>query len=192
MQPMSPYLSAGSKRLLDLSFTLLISPFAIIAFLLGVLLVFLTSGRPVFFKQERVGMDGNAFIMFKIRTLRNGFSSKPGSEHAANDITLIGQFLRKTRIDEIPQILNILKGEMSWVGPRPEVAFYYERFQSLDARFEGRLRAKPGITGLAQINNPNATPSENLEKLEFDLKYIEGANFGLDVKILIKSFMVIW
>lgn len=192
MQPRSPYLSAGSKRLLDLSFTLLIAPFAIIAFVLGVLLVFLTSGRPVFFEQERVGMDGDAFIMFKIRTLRNGFLSMPGSEHAANDITLIGQFLRKTRIDEIPQILNILKGEMSWVGPRPEVAFYYEHFQSLDARFEGRLRAKPGITGLAQINNPNATPSENLEKLEFDLKYIESANFGLDVKILVKSFLVIW
>lgn len=189
---MSPYLSAYSKRLLDLFFTLLIAPFALIAFLLAVLLVLFTSGRPVFFKQERIGRFGKPFTMVKIRTLGQGFASNPGAQHAANDVTPVGKMLRRTRIDEIPQILTILKGDMSWVGPRPEVLFYYEHFQSIDGRFRNRLGAKPGITGLAQINNPNATPNENLEKLEFDMKYIESATFGLDLKILVKSFLVIW
>lgn len=189
---MSPYLSANSKRLLDLFFTLLIAPFALIAFVTAALLVLFTSGRPVFFKQERIGRFGKPFTMVKLRTLSQGFASNPGAQHAANDVTLVGKLLRKTRIDEIPQILTILKGDMSWVGPRPEVSFYYEHFQSIDTRFRDRLGAKPGITGLAQINNPNATPNENLEKLEFDLKYIESATFGLDLKILVKSFLVIW
>jgi lipopolysaccharide/colanic/teichoic acid biosynthesis glycosyltransferase len=126
---MSLYLSAGSKRFLDLFFTLLIAPFALIAFLMAVILVYFTSKGPVFFIQERIGWHGKPFKMVKIRTLSRGFSSDPGAQHGAGDITLVGRLLRKTRIDEIPQILTILKGEMSWVGPRPEVAFYYERFQ---------------------------------------------------------------
>lgn len=189
---LSPYLYSRTKRLLDLGFTLLIAPFALLVFVFAAVMVYLTNGSPVLFRQERIGKDGRPFEMVKIRTLSQRFASLPGAQHGANDITWIGKLLRKTRIDEIPQILTILKGEMSWVGPRPEVAFYYEEFQAKDSRFSNRLHAKPGITGLAQINNPNASPNENLEKLQHDLKYIESATFALDLKILVKSFLVIW
>jgi lipopolysaccharide/colanic/teichoic acid biosynthesis glycosyltransferase len=191
-QPVSPYLYSRTKRLLDLGFTLLIAPVALSVFIVAAIVVYLTSGSPVLFRQVRVGMGGKPFKMVKIRTLSLKFASLPGAQHGANDITRVGKFLRKMRIDEIPQLLTILKGEMSWVGPRPEVAFYYEEFQAKDSRFRDRLHTKPGITGLAQINNPNASPNENLEKLQHDLKYIESATFALDLKILAKSFLVIW
>jgi lipopolysaccharide/colanic/teichoic acid biosynthesis glycosyltransferase len=189
---MSPYLYSRLKRLLDIVFSLIIAPIALVVFIFAAFLVYFTSGSPIFFRQERIGKGGKPFQMLKIRTLSLDFASVPGAQHVAGDITWIGKILRKTRIDEIPQILSILNGEMSWVGPRPEVAFYYEHFQAIDSRFKNRLQAKPGITGLAQINNPNASPNENLEKLEHDLQYIENANFGLDLKILAKSFLVIW
>ncbi len=188
----SPYLNSRSKRALDLGFSVLIAPFALIAFTLGVVLVYITSGGAVLFRQERVGRDGMRFAVVKIRTLSLRFESAPGALHDANDITWIGKLLRKTRIDEIPQILTIIKGDMSWVGPRPEVPFYNDQFQLKESRFENRLKAKPGITGLAQIYKPNAAPTENLEKLEHDLKYIESASLALDLKILVKSFLVIW
>jgi lipopolysaccharide/colanic/teichoic acid biosynthesis glycosyltransferase len=189
---MSPYLHSRSKRLLDLVFSLIIGPFALLVLVVAMILVYMTSGKPIFFTQQRVGYNGKLFTMVKIRTLNLAFASVPGAQHETNDITWVGKILRKTRIDEIPQILAILKGEMSWVGPRPEVPFYYEHFQTIDARFNQRLQARPGITGSAQINNPNATPNDNLEKLEHDLKYIECATLALDLKILATSFIVIW
>jgi lipopolysaccharide/colanic/teichoic acid biosynthesis glycosyltransferase len=81
---------------------------------------------------------------------------------------------------------------MSWVGPRPEVIYYYEHFKEKDPNYARRQVAKPGITGLAQLNDPNASPDQNLEKLIFDLKYVDHASFSMDLRILINSFIVIW
>ena len=95
-------------------------------------------------------------------------------------------------MDETPQIWNILIGEMSWVGPRPEVPFYYEHFKKQEPTYANRQLVRPGITGLAQLDNPNASPNENLEKLKFDLQYVNQATFWMDLRILTKSFLFIW
>ena len=172
--------------------SLLVLPLAFPLFLLAVLLVWLNSGLPVFFKQTRIGWHGKPFELVKIRTIRNDFHNAPGAQHTASDITAIGKVLRKVRLDELPQVWSILKGEMSWVGPRPEVPYYFEHYSNLHPDYSTRQLARPGITGLAQLNNPNATPNENLEKLTFDLDYVRRASLWLDIRIIIQSFLFIW
>lgn len=189
---MSPYLNHPSKRLLDIVFSILVLPVALIVLTLAILATLVTSGTPVFFDQERVGQYGKIFKLRKIRSLKKHFDSAPGAFHSNDDITFVGQFLRKTRVDEIPQIWNILTGEMSWVGPRPEVSFHYEHYKALHPEYARRQVAKPGITGLAQLNDPNASPNENLEKLKFDLDYVDNASLSKDIGILIKSFIIVW
>ena len=120
---MSTYHQSFSKRLLDIFFSLLILPVVIPALLICIILVWVTSGTPIFFVQTRVGRNGAHFQLIKLRSLRNKFDSKPGALHGPGDITVIGKIMRKSRLDEIPQIWNILKGEMSWVGPRPDFVF---------------------------------------------------------------------
>lgn len=189
---MSPYHASISKRFLDISFSLLILPFIWPFLIISLVLVWLSSGGQVFFYQTRVGRFGASFKLIKIRTLHKRFDSAPGALHGPNDITLVGKFLRKTHIDELPQIWNILKGDMSWVGPRPEVPYFYEHFKELEPTYADRQLARPGITGLAQLNNPDASPNENLEKLKFDLDYVNQATFWMDVRILVQTFLLIW
>lgn len=189
---MNTYHRSFVKRLLDLCFSLVILPFVIPVFIVSVLMVLISSGFPIFFFQERIGYHGKAFKLVKIRSLKSTFSSEPGALHDVNDITVVGKFLRKARIDEIPQIWNIIKGEMSWVGPRPEVPYYYEYFKNIEATYADRQLARPGITGLAQLDNPNASPNENLEKLKFDLDYVRRADFWLDIRIIVRSFLFVW
>lgn len=159
---------------------------------ISMLLVWLSSGSPIFFVQTRVGLGGKYFMLIKLRSLRKKFNSKPGALHSTDDITKVGRLLRKTRVDEIPQIWNILVGDMSWVGPRPEVPFYYDHFKGLEPTYADRQLARPGITGLAQLNNPNASPNENLEKLTFDLDYVRNASLWMDIRILVQSFLFVW
>lgn len=156
------------------------------------LLVFLSDRGTVFFIQERIGKDAKPFDMIKIRTLKKYFDGETGKQHETTDILWIGKLLRKLRIDELPQIWNILKGEMSWVGPRPEVTHYFNHFNKIDPGFSKRQVCKPGITGLAQLENPDATPEHALEKLPHDLAYINKASLGLDIKILFQSFFSVW
>lgn len=189
---MTTYHRSISKRLLDILFSLLVLPLALSIMLLSVFLVFISSGAPVFFFQNRIGLDGKPFKLVKIRSLKNSFSSSPSALHNSSDVTMIGKMLRKTRIDEIPQIWNIIKGEMSWVGPRPEVPYYYEYYSTKEPKYKQRQVVRPGITGLAQLDNPNASPNENLEKLTFDLEYVEKATLWLDLRILIQSFLLVW
>lgn len=189
---MSPYLNHPLKRTVDIVFSLALLPVVIPVFLLTAVLVLLIDGSPVFFSHNRVGQHGKLFKLVKIRTLKNSFDSSPGAQHKQNDVTYLGKLLRKTRVDEIPQIWTILKGEMSWVGPRPEVVYYYDYYKEKDANYARRQEAKPGITGLAQLNNPNASPDQNLEKLIFDLEYVNSASFLMDLHVLFKSFIVVW
>lgn len=192
LTPMNDYLFSWQKRTLDIAFTLLILPAVFPLLIFCAFLVIITMGFPVIFSQKRIGLNGRVFIIYKLRTLKRKSNNVEGITHTNGDITPLGKFLRIFRFDELPQIWNILRGEMSWVGPRPEVPYYVEKYNNLNPNFNGRLAALPGITGLAQLNNPNATPSDNLDKLEHDLSYISNANVRMDMKILFKTFFLIW
>jgi lipopolysaccharide/colanic/teichoic acid biosynthesis glycosyltransferase len=189
---MPTYHQSLAKRLLDIFFSLLILPLAIPAICCCLLLILATSGSPLFFVQTRVGRNEKHFQLIKLRSLKNKFDAAPGALHGPDDITFIGRLMRSSRIDELPQIWNILKGEMSWVGPRPEVPYHYEHFKQRDANYATRQSVKPGITGLAQLNNPDALPNENLEKLKLDLEYVNQANIWMDLRILAQTFLLTW
>ena len=171
------------KRFFDfiLSFIFLIifSPFLLIFSFFS----FIIQGRPVFFIHERLGIKGRAFKMIKLRTMSNGpsFSAKDDEKR----LTKFGRFLRKTSIDEFPVLINVLKGEMSLVGPRPMPLKYFTRFNSYQIR---RLDILPGVTGLAQINGRNTLSWE--KRFDFDIKYSEKKSFFLDIKITITSNLI--
>jgi undecaprenyl phosphate N,N'-diacetylbacillosamine 1-phosphate transferase len=137
---------------------------------------------PVFFIQERVGKDGKLFRMYKFRSMVVGAEKKGLGVFVSTDderITKIGKFIRKTSIDELPQLINVLKGEMSIVGPRPTLEYQVERYNKEQKR---RLLVKPGITGWAQVNGRNNMTWP--EKIELDLWYVDHWSIGLDLKII--------
>lgn len=178
------------KRGMDILFVLLATPFALpIVFLFAILIKLETPG-PAFFFQERVGLYGKNFQVIKLRSMVVN-AEKNGAQWATkNDprVTKIGAFIRKTRIDELPQLLNVLKGEMSLIGPRPERTIFTEKFSKEIPGFKDRLQVKPGITGWAQVNGGyDITPRE---KLELDLYYINNMSFWLDLKIILKTIKV--
>lgn len=174
------------KRLLDLivSAALLVisSPlFAIVA-----LLVRATSAGPAFFRQERVGQDGAVFTMHKFRTMYQQAPSYEYSPKTGDDprITRVGRFLRRTSLDELPQLINVLAGQMSLVGPRPEMPFIVERYTAEQRR---RLSVKPGITGLWQISPHRGSPIH--EHLEYDFYYLGHRSLSLDAAIVLRTFL---
>jgi Undecaprenyl-phosphate glucose phosphotransferase len=174
------------KRLLDvllssLAVTVLAIPAAIIA-----LLVKLTSKGPIFYRQERMGLDGKAFTVWKFRSMYLDAEEASGPIWARDDdprATPIGRWLRKLDLDELPQFVNVLKGDMSIVGPRPERPFFVEQFKHRIPQYMLRHKVKAGITGWAQVNGWRGNTS--LEKrIEYDLYYIEHWSVGLDLKIM--------
>ncbi len=181
-----------TKRLMDIGISVTLAPFAVIFFLIGAIATKLTSRGPIIFKQNRVGLNGKVFSIYKIRTMVH--SPKGFNLHTTqNDrrITQIGKILRKTKIDELPQLYNVLIGDMSLIGPRPEKKDIVDRFAKENRFYNFRHTVKPGITGWAQVNNPTATPEENLEKLEYDLYYINNASLKLELLILFKTVGVV-
>lgn len=176
------------KRLLDILFGvigLIISAPFILVF--GIIIK-LTSPGPVFFKQERVGYMGKNFKVIKLRSMRNDAEAKTGAVWAKkNDprVTPVGRFMRKTRIDEMPQFWNVLKGDMSLVGPRPERPELTEKFYKQWPEFPQRLRIIPGITGYAQVNGGyDISPKE---KCHLDNYYIKHHSFLFDIKIALQT-----
>lgn len=179
------------KRMVDI-----VISFVALVVLLPVILLFAlivmieTPGSP-FFLQERLGKNGRPFTIMKLRSMYSD-AEKNGAQWAVkNDsrVTKVGKLIRQTRIDELPQLWNVLKGDMSIVGPRPERAVFIEEFQKTVPAFSQRLAVKPGLTGWAQINGGyELTPAE---KLELDLYYIHHTNIRFDVKIMIKTLRVI-
>ncbi|MDH2363808.1 exopolysaccharide biosynthesis polyprenyl glycosylphosphotransferase [Priestia megaterium] len=157
-----------------------------------IIVIKLESKGPAFFLQERVGVNGKLFHIIKLRSMDIN-AEKNGAQWATkNDprITKVGSFIRKTRIDEIPQLINILKGDMSLIGPRPERLVFTEQFDEEIPGFKNRLIVKPGITGWAQVNGGyDISPSE---KLSFDLYYIQNLSFLIDLKIAFKTIRVIF
>jgi exopolysaccharide biosynthesis polyprenyl glycosylphosphotransferase len=171
-------------------FDYILSSIAIIAFSFFFLLISIAikidSKGPVMFKQDRVGKDGKKFKIFKFRTMRE--DSEPYAinpiDFTDSRITRVGKFLRKTSLDELPQLINILKGEMSLVGPRPEMPFIVEKYTDFQKE---RLRVLPGISGLWQLSGDRKRMIH--ENLDYDLYYIRNMSFSLDIAILIESVL---
>ena len=180
------------KRVMDIVICILMLPVAIPLMLIGTVGIYLTSKGPAIFTQKRVGLDGRIFTIYKIRTMTH-CSTGYVDHTVVNDcrITKIGSILRKTKIDELPQLFNVLKGDMSIIGPRPERADIVEKFTKASNHYQYRHIIRPGITGWAQVNNPVATPEENLEKLEYDLYYINNYSLKLEVQILLRTVGVV-
>lgn len=186
--------SGAGKRAFDLivSFLLLLVTFPIIV--LFALLVKLESKGPAFFRQTRVGLYGEPFAVIKLRSMARD-AEKDGAQWATeNDprITRIGRFIRKVRIDELPQLWTVLKGEMSFVGPRPEVPQFVADLDEHLPYYAERHMVKPGITGWAQINYPyGASIEDSRHKLEYDLYYAKNYTPFLDILILLQTFRVV-
>ena len=181
-----------AKRLMDIIICIVVFPIALPLILFGCIAMAITSNGPVVFTQKRVGLRGIPFTMFKIRTMvhsKNGYLDHTIINDAR--ITKVGQILRKTKIDELPQLLNVMLGDMSIIGPRPERIDIVEQFIKQNKSYQYRHSVRPGITGWAQVNKPMATPAENLEKLEYDLYYINNHSIKLDVQILAKTVGVV-
>ena len=178
------------KRAFDLAIVFFAFPFALPLTILGIILTLLSSrGGGAFFSQERVGRKGKPFKIYKIRTMvinNGGFTQ-------ANDsrITPIGKILRFTKIDELPQLYNVLIGDMSIIGPRPEIPEYVEKYAEQMPFFKLRHMIKPGVTGWAQIHIPKATPEDNIKKLEYDLYYIKRYSLSLDIRIVLQTAKII-
>ena len=180
------------KRLFDILFTGICLILALPFIILTTLAIKLTSKGPVFFRQERLGKSGKIFKLYKFRTMVENAEEMTGPVLASkNDprIISIGNILRKTRLDEIPQLINVLKGDMSLVGPRPERPELANRISKTVPQFSRRLLVRPGITGLAQIHGGYDLDAEN--KLRYDLAYIYNINFLLDLKIILSTVKVI-
>ena len=176
------------KRLFDICFALIIFLPALPVMFIIALAIKLDSKGPVFFSQERVGLRGKKFTMYKFRSMyteAGGSELKPKSGRDPR-ITPVGHFLRITSLDELPQIINVLKGEMSFVGPRPEMTFIvdtYDKWQRL------RLEVKPGITGLWQLSAERNLPIH--ENLDYDMYYLQERSLLLDVVIIFKTFFFV-
>lgn len=162
-----------------------------IVFITILFIVIESSGSPFFF-QERVGLNGRTFQVIKLRSMGLD-AEKNGAQWATkNDsrVTKVGYFIRKTRIDELPQLINVLAGDMSLIGPRPERSMFTEQFEQEIPGFKNRLLVKPGLTGWAQVNGGyDITPKE---KLKLDIYYINHASLLLDAKIIVKTAQVVF
>lgn len=143
-------------------------------------------GRPIFFRQRRPGLDGKPFEIIKFRTMRNvaGPDGRPLSDEER--LTKVGRFLRATSLDELPELWNVLRGEMALVGPRPLLMQYLGRYDATQAR---RHEVRPGLTGWAQVNGRNALSWE--EKFELDVWYVDHRSLLLDLEILARTILVV-
>ena len=158
--------------------------------LVSALLVKATSPGPVIFKQERVGLHNRPFAMYKFRSMRQQSDQDEKKGWTVKDdprVTKVGRFLRKTSLDELPQLFNILKGDMSLVGPRPERPQFVEKFKEEIPRYMVKHQVRPGLTGWAQVNGLRGDTSIK-KRIEYDIYYIENWTFGFDIKIILLTF----
>ena len=175
------------KRALDVVLSLCaivgLAPF----FLIVAFMIRLDDGGPIFFCQKRVGLNGKLFFIYKFRTMVVGADTTGSYFTERNDkrITRLGRFLRKSSIDELPQVVNILKGEMSLVGPRPDTPAQQNLYDVSD--WERRLSVRPGLTGLAQVELRSDDSHES--RLKFDLRYVENHDIWLDILIILRTVL---
>jgi Undecaprenyl-phosphate glucose phosphotransferase len=188
--PLTNGLNAFMKRGVDIFGALV----AIVLFspimLLAALAVKITSPGPIIYKQERVGRHNRPFYMYKFRSMEVQAPHEEKKEWTKKGdprVTSVGRFLRKTSIDEMPQFFNILKGDMSLVGPRPERPYFVEKFKEEIPRYMIKHQVRPGLTGWAQVNGYRGDTSIR-KRIEYDLYYIENWTIGFDFKILFLTF----
>lgn len=173
------------KRLFDLAILALIALPALMIGVVSAIAILLDDGPPVLFRQIRAGRDGQPFVLLKLRTMTK-ISRRHDAFPESKDITRAGRILRRISIDELPQLINVLRGDMSIVGPRPTLQYQVQRY---DSRQIGRLRVQPGLTGLAQVNGRNRMSWP--ERIEWDLRYVADQSFGLDLAVLARTARVI-
>ena len=167
------------KRVFDFSASVAVMVLLLPVLGLSALLVRLILGSPVLFRQKRPGLQGKPFTIYKFRTMTDERDRDGNVLPDGKRLTCLGHFLRKTSIDELPELLNVIKGDMSLVGPRPLLMRYLDRYTPAQAR---RHEVKPGITGWAQVNGRNAISWE--EKFNLDIWYVDNWSFWLDLKII--------
>jgi lipopolysaccharide/colanic/teichoic acid biosynthesis glycosyltransferase len=184
-----------AKRLLDLigatlgvAALIVLSPFIALA-------IVIDSGAPVFYRQRRVGRGGSLFTVTKFRTMKTD-AERPGEARWADSddprTTRVGRWLRRTRLDELPQFVNILRGEMSLVGPRPERSEFIASLQSAIPFYRARLMVPPGLTGWAQVNLPYGDSVDAARaKLEYDLYYVKHRSVAFDLAIMLRTFGIV-
>ena len=183
------------KRSFDITASLGLLIFSLPVLLVTMVAIKLTSRGPIFYRQERVGQYGKSFMLLKFRSMRVDAETEGTPQWAKHNdprITSIGQILRVTRIDEFPQIFNVLKGDMSFVGPRPERFYFVEQLAREIPYYPERHYVKPGITGWAQINYPYGASIEDAKcKLQYDLYYVKNCTLFMDILIMIQTARVI-
>lgn len=183
------------KRTFDVILAILSLVFLVPLFLIVAFFIKISDGGSVFFIQERVGYKGKNFMMYKFRTMPENIEKETGpvinTEGLADRATLVGKILRKTSLDELPQFINILKGDMSFVGPRPERPIFVKEFIEKFSDYNLRHNVLPGITGWAQINGRSALSTRVDEKLMYDLYYINNWSLVFDFKIFIKTLVYV-
>ncbi|WP_231293430.1 sugar transferase [Thermus thermophilus] len=180
------------KRPFEVGLVLLFAPLILLLGLLVALLVYLDLGRPVLFAQERMGLGGKPFKAYKFRTMRGAPREGAYAGEEANRVTPLGRFLRRYRLDELPQFWNILKGDMNLIGPRPEQKVLAEAYAREIPLYPLRHAVRPGLTGWAQVEQGYAEgKEETLVKLAYDLYYIKHLSFWLDLRILFKTLWVL-
>jgi exopolysaccharide biosynthesis polyprenyl glycosylphosphotransferase len=182
------------KRALDVGVSLMILTLSMPLLVLVAVAIRLDTPGPVFYRQVRVGKNGKHFTMVKLRSMIKGAEKLTGPVWAGKDdnrITRVGRVIRKLRIDEIPQFINVLRGEMSLVGPRPERPFFVEKLKQEIPLYTRRLKVQPGITGWAQIKGDyDQTVDDVKQKLQYDLFYLENMSLRMDFKILMHTAYV--
>lgn len=178
---MSPY-ERGGKRLFDVLSAALLALLTAPLHALCAFAVALTSGRPIYFAQLRAGRDGHPFRLLKFRTMDVGTHERSGGYPTAAMVTPVGRLLRKTSLDELPQLINIVKGDMSVVGPRPTLLEQAARYNEEQ---RDRLAVRPGLTGLAQLRYRNDAPWS--VRITSDLEYARDITFWTDLKIIVKT-----
>lgn len=192
VQPAKRPVYRAVKRCIDAGAALVAGIVLLIPMLLVAILIKLDSEGPVLFRQERLGLHGKPFTIYKFRTMYTDAESN-GPKWAEKDderCTRVGRLLRKTRLDELPQLFNILTGDMSIVGPRPERAYFYDQFETYIHGFHHRMAVKPGLTGWAQINGGYDLLPE--EKIVYDMEYIRRQSMMMDIECILKTVSLVF
>jgi exopolysaccharide biosynthesis polyprenyl glycosylphosphotransferase len=190
-----PFWQQGVKRFIDVVFSGIATVLLLPLFLILAIVVKLSSAGPIFFLQERIGLNGKTFKIIKYRTMYVD-SEKTGPQLSSSEdprITKVGRFLRKTRLDEFPQFINVLKGEMSLVGPRPERQFYIDKIVQIEPQFLHLTKVRPGITSWGQVKYGYAeNVDQMLQRMKFDLLYMKNRTLALDFKIMLYTVIIIF
>lgn len=175
------------RRLIELVIALISIFFLAPVFLLISIIILILDGRPIFFIQDRVGRDGVVFKIYKFRTMSIGIDPDPNNIDLVSRVTVLGSFLRRSGLDELPELLNVINGSMSFIGPRPLLVDYVPLYSDRQSR---RHEIRPGITGLAQVNGRNKLTWRR--KFQYDVFYVDHSNLYLNCYVLVKTVSTIF